>query len=113
MAILAVQQIGRASVAPALVAVAAGGDSFPNDGRTFIDAWNDHATDPRTFTVVTQATVDGRAVNNLTVNVTAAEDHRFIGPFPPDIYNDANGRVQLTYSNAGANMRVGVFRLGG
>ncbi|MBX3056925.1 MAG: hypothetical protein KF770_10675 [Anaerolineae bacterium] len=113
MATLTIQQIGRAGVVPAPVAVAAGGDVFPNDGRTLIEVHNDHAADPRTVTIVTQVTVDGKAVADDAVTVTAAQDRKLIGPFPPEIYNDANGRVSLTYSDSGADMRVGVYRLGG
>jgi hypothetical protein len=113
MAVLAVQQVNRAGVVPAPVAVAAAGDSFPNDGRTLVEVWNDHATNPRTVTIVTQVTVDGKAVADDAVAITSANDRKLIGPFPPDIYNDVNGRVQLTYSDSGADMQVAVFRLGG
>jgi hypothetical protein len=112
MAILTVQNISRAGLNPPTVAAAAaGGDSFPNDGKTFLWFQNDHAADPRTVTVVTQKTVDGKAVADDAIAVTAANDIAFIGPFPPSIYNDANGRVQVTYSDAGADIQVGAIRL--
>jgi hypothetical protein len=112
MAIIAVQNISRAGLNPPTVeAVAAGGDSFPNDGKTFVWYQNDHATEVRTLTVVTQKTVDGKAVADDTVGVEAADDLAFVGPFPPSIYNDANGRVQVTYSDAGADQQIGVIRL--
>lgn len=113
MATLSVQTISRAGVVPAPVAVASGGDQFANDGKTLIEVWNDHATNPRTATVATQITVDGKAVADDAISITAANDRKLIGPFPPEIYNDVNGMVQLTYSDSGADMRVGVFRLGG
>ena len=52
---------------------------------------------PITVTFVTQNTLDGRAVADRTVSVTNGMTFA-VGPFPPAIYNDANGLVQMTYS---------------
>lgn len=112
MATLTVQTISRAGVVPAPVAVAAGGDAFANDGNVLIEVWNDHVSAARTVTIATQVTVDGKAVADDAVSITAANDRKLIGPFPPSIYNDVNGQVQLAYSDSGADMRVAVFRLG-
>lgn len=110
MATLTVLDVTRSGVVATPAAVAAGGDQFLNDGKTLVGCYNDHATVNRTFTFVTQKTVDGLAVSDLAVSVTPANDLKFVGPFPVEIYNDANGYVQMTYSDAGADMRVLVIR---
>ena len=48
MAVLAVQQVSRAGLNPALAAAAAAGDAFPNTGRAFLRVRNAHATVART-----------------------------------------------------------------
>jgi len=53
--------------------------------------------------------VDGKAVADDAITVTNAQEG-VVGPFPPGIYNDANGMVQLTYSGV-TSVTVGAFRL--
>ena len=55
-------------------------------------------------------TVDGLAVADRTVEVTGTED-RMIGPFPKSTYNDAAGKVQLSY-DAVASLTIAVIRRG-
>jgi hypothetical protein len=111
MATLAVQTINRSGITPAPVAVASGGDQFRNDGRTIIEVHNDHASAARTVTVATQMSVDGKTVADDAITILAANDRVLIGPFPPHIYNDVNGYIQLTYSDSGADMRVGAYKI--
>lgn len=42
--------------------------------------------------------VDGLVVTNRTISVPATTGDRFVGPFPPHVYNDANGDVRFTLS---------------
>lgn len=53
--------------------------------------------------------VDGLAVGNLVVAVPNAES-REIGPFPPGIYNQSNGMVNVDWSGV-TIVTAGVFRL--
>lgn len=108
MALLTVQEISRAGVSGALTAAASGGDEFVNDGRTYLDVANGSGGSI-TVTAVTQSTVDGLAVADLAVAVGAGVRTK-IGPFPPNIYNDVNGRVQITYSGV-TSLTVNPFRL--
>lgn len=108
MATLTVQEISRSGVAPSFASAAGGGDQFLNDGKTYLEVVNG-ATDCN-VTIVTQSTVDGLAVADKTVTVSASTRKK-IGPFPPSIYNDTSGYVQLTYDDV-SNVTVGVFRLG-
>ena len=113
MAVLAVQQISRAGLNPALAAAAAAGDAFPNTGRVFLRVKNAHATVARTVTAVSQlpagAIPQGAVKTDLAVAVPA-QGERWIGPFDPASFNDANGRVVVTYSSE-ADLTVGAYAL--
>ena len=58
---------------------------------------------------VTKKTVEGQAVADLAVSVTNGTE-QLVGPFPADVYNDANGLVQVTYSKV-TSLTVNPFRL--
>ncbi len=113
MAILAVQQISRTGLNPALAAASAGGDAFPNTGRAFLRVKNAHATLARTVTVASQlppgAIPPGAVKTDLAVAVPALGE-RWIGHFDPASFNDANGRVAVTYDTE-ADLTVGAFAL--
>jgi hypothetical protein len=111
MATLTVQTVTRAGIVPTYAAAASGGDEFANDGAIWIEVHNDHATEARTVTIVTQITVDGEAVADKAVVITAANDVAKIGPWPSQYYNDGDSMTQLTYSDSAADMRVGCFTL--
>ena len=79
------------------------GNQFQNDGRMFLHVKNGAGAPISVY-------VDARAtVNDLTIVVTNGES-RMIGPFPPNLYNDANRRVQITYSS-GTSVTAAVLRL--
>lgn len=111
MAILTVQKPALAGAVLAKQAAAAGGDSFPNSGVEFVNVTNTHATDPRTLTFdapgICSLGLAADPVHDSVVVVTALTT-RTIGPFPVRQFNDANGRVQITYSDAAANISIAV-----
>ena len=98
MAILAVTPITRAGVNDAGAAAAGGGDSFPNDGKTFVRVFNGGGS-PITVTekIPTTKRPEGLTITEKTVAVPAGEA-RDIGSWPAGIYNDADGRMNITYS---------------
>lgn len=104
---ISVQNIGRAGLEPAYTAAAADGNSFPNDGRTFLHVKNG-ATDVVVTTRITKV-VDGQAVTNPTVTVPATEE-RMIGPFPPGLYNQSDDTVYVDYDDE-ANVTIAAIRL--
>ncbi|KKM12766.1 hypothetical protein LCGC14_1719780 [marine sediment metagenome] len=70
-----------------------------NDGKTilhFIKA----GANPATITIVTPKTVGGLAVAEQTFVVAASGGVEFAGPFPPDLYNDASGDIDISTSEA-------------
>lgn len=100
MAVLTVTSVGRAGTNLTTLATAAagGGDSFANTGSEYLYIANG-AGSSITLTLVMQATTDGQAITNKTVTVTNAE-RMLVGPFPTALYNDANSRMNVTYSSA-------------
>jgi hypothetical protein len=108
VATLTVQDIVRTGLAPSYGAAAGGGDEFANNGSVFYHVKNGGGGSI-TATFVTQSTVDGLAVSDLAVAVPNGGE-RIVGPFPPGIYNDANGRVQVTYSGV-TSVTVAALRL--
>jgi len=96
MATIAAQAMTRTGLEETYSSAAGGGDDFINYGNQFLHIKNGSAGDI-TVTIVTPGTVDGLAISNRAVIVSAGED-RFIGPFPPAYYNDSSGKVALTYS---------------
>jgi hypothetical protein len=113
MAVLAVQQIVRAGLNPALAAASAGGDAFPNTGRVFLRVKNANAAAARNVTVASQlppgALPQGAAKTDLAAVVPALSE-RWIGPLDPASFNDSNGRVVVTYDTE-ADLTVGAFAL--
>ena len=98
------------TVSGAFAAAAAGGDKFANNGKQMLAIANAHATLPRTVTLVSQQTVDGLAVADAAV-VVPAESTLLIGPLKPSVFNDADGYVNLTYSDAADSLTVKVLSL--
>lgn len=113
MATLSVQTALKTGITPSQAAVAGGGDQFLNNGKVMVWLTNAHGADPRTITFVTQATTDGLAVADRPVVITAANDDAFVCDLDPNVYNDSSGYCQMTYSDAGADLTVGVFALTG
>lgn len=109
MATLTVQSISRTGLSPSYGAAAGGGDEFVNTGIQFFHAKNGSGGDI-VVTFETPNSVDTNlAIADRTVTVTAGEE-RIIGPFPVANYNDANGKVQVTYDGV-TSLTVGVFQL--
>lgn len=109
MAVLTVQQVALAGLNPSYAAAAAGGDSFLNDGKVVLHVKNTNGS-ARTVTVASQRpATPGLAPANNAVSVPATTGDRFIGPFDPGIWNDANGAVQVTYS-ADAGVTIAAIR---
>lgn len=109
---LTVQQVARPGLNPAYTAGnGSGGHSIPNDGRVFIHVKNGSGA-PINATLQTPVTVDDQAalaVSDLVVAVPASGE-RMIGPFPPALYNQSDGKVYLDFS-AVTSVTVAALRL--
>lgn len=83
------------------MATGSAADEFANNGRTFVLVSNDDSA-AHAVVFATQKAVLGLNVAELIVSVPLGmvdgEDCIIIGPFPPNVFNDANGKVQVTYT---------------
>lgn len=109
MAALTVQQIALTGLDAAVAAAAgAAGDTFINNGRTFIKVTDTGTTAP-VVTIASRVTCSRGSTHNVAVTVASGTE-RFIGPFPMDRFNDADGKVSVTYS-AVTDVTVEVFTI--
>jgi hypothetical protein len=90
---------GVAGAVPTAHAAAAG-DSFSNNGKVLIRVINgDVAAKTVTFDDPGSTSPTGASAFNPDVAVTVnAGTDKVIGPFPTARFNDANGRVQMSWS---------------
>lgn len=93
---LTVLQVARTGLTPAYTAGNVDGHSIVNDGRVCTHVKNGSGSSIN-VTVQTPGTVDGLAVSDLVVAVPAGQE-RMIGPFPPGVYNQADGTVYVDLS---------------
>lgn len=97
MATLTVQTATRAGFDVVGVAADGAGDEWANTGQEVIEVKNGGGGSI-TVTLDIKPTIDGAAVTDPTVTITAAQT-KMIGPFPTGLYNDATtGRAKVTYS---------------
>lgn len=103
--------ISRAGALVSLVAAAGGGDAIVgNAGKTYLHVKNGGGSSITvTLPFNSTAVVDGQAATSKTVTVANGTE-KVIGPFPPSLYNDVNGKVQVTYSGV-TTVTVGAFTL--
>lgn len=110
MSTLSVQVIVAALAAglePSYAGCAVGGDEVVNDGRIFLHFVN--GATPADVTIDSVADCNQGVDHNVVVTVGANEDH-MIGPFPRARFNDAAGKIQMTYSNV-TTITVAAIRL--
>lgn len=112
MAVLTVQDAAVTGLAEALVAAGAGGDSFDNNGLCLLEVVNGGVGSINvTIDDVQTPSPSGASAFNPDVVVAVPNGTtRLIGPFPPFRFNDALGRVNVTYSGV-TTVTVRVVRL--
>jgi hypothetical protein len=97
MAALTVQKIAlAASLTPTFASAAAAGDTFVNDGRTFVYAKNASGS-AITITVDSLVNCSQGHDHNITITVPGNSEE-LCGPFPPSRFNSAANAVAMTYS---------------
>lgn len=69
-----------------------------NDGKTLLHVKKSGAG-ICVVTVTPQTTDRGLAITPLAVSIPATTGDKFIGPFPPDVFNDINGDIYVTLSD--------------
>jgi hypothetical protein len=83
--------------------------TFKNNGRTFLHAKKSGAGSC-TVTLKTPAQVGGMDIAEGTGTVPATTGDVMFGPFPKDIFNDANGDMRVNFSEV-TGLTIGVFEL--
>ena len=107
--ILVVQDLVMAGITPTYAAATATqGDDFANDGGTFLQVKNTGAG--KTLTITTPATIRGVAVADPAIAIPLTTGDKMIGPFPPDLFNDGNGRVHTVLDDATA-VTIAAFKV--
>jgi len=85
-------------ILPTYGSAAAGGDDFSNDGKTFLHIKNGGgASINATVTSQVATPPAGTAAANKVVAVAAGSE-QMIGPINATGFNDASGKVQISYS---------------
>ena len=94
--VLAVQQVARTGLTPSFSAANVDGHNVANDGKVVLEVKNGSGA-PINVTFQTPGSVDGNAIADLVVAVPAGGD-KICGPFPPGIYNQADGTMYVDFS---------------
>lgn len=99
MATLTVQEAGFVGLDNIVFDAAdAAGDDFVNDGRTILIVKNTDAA-PKTVTVNSQALCSQGFDHDIAVIVPDTTGESIIGTFPKGRFNDATGKVAVSYSS--------------
>lgn len=106
---LTVQQIARSGLAPSYTAANAAGHSVQNNGRVFLHVKNAGGSICN-VTIETPGTVDGLAVADRTVAVAATTGDAMIGPFPENVYDQADGTINVDFDQV-TSVTVAALRL--
>jgi len=104
MALLTVQTVAEAGLlATYVAATAGGGDEIPNDNEDVVLHAKNGSGVSITVTIaaaLASASVQGYGTMSKASagGAVAAGAEKFFGPFPKAAFNNANGRVPVTYS---------------
>ncbi len=94
---------------PAFVAVTAGGDLFPNDGFTAL-LFENGATQETTITIDSTKDCD-QGFDHNAGGVCPVSERRMFGPFSPGRFNNAAGKVAISYAGGVTNLTVAAIRV--
>lgn len=104
------QTVTLAGVAPTKNQATAA-DWFYNSGRVFILMENLDAAE-RSVIINSQTGCNQEETDHdITVVVLPANDWKMIGPLPKDRFNDADGKVHLTYAGVVDEIKIALFEI--
>ena len=107
MAELSVQKITSDGITPTYSACDAAGDTFVNDGDTFIYVKNGDTVD-HIVTVTAERKCNFGFLHDLSVTIPAGGE-KIIGPFLPDRFNTEAEKAVLSY-DAVTSMTIAVLK---
>jgi hypothetical protein len=97
MAQLAVQKVSIIGVEPSYQLVSSAGDTFVNQGDTYLYIKNESVMST-TVTIKAQKACSHGSLHDITLTIPA-ESERTIGAFPVDRFNDLDGKVFVKFSS--------------
>ncbi len=106
---LARQQLADSGLTAKYSRATTEGHSVENDGKILLHIKNEGRA-KITVTVLTAYVRAGLKLADRIVTVEAGGE-AFVGPFPPDIYNQEDGRIHIEYSDP-ANTKVAILKVG-
>ncbi len=96
------------------VSAAAAGDAFANDGKTIFVIYNDSVSASEVTATAQDTTATAPGFGAVTkadaMSDVEADSADVMGPFPKTAFNDANGRVVITYESE-TDMTVAAIRM--
>ena len=98
MSSLTVQNISLDGLKPIFVAATEEGDTFVNNGRTFLHVKNADTVAERTVTINSLVECNQGHDHDIEVEIPK-EEERIIGPFSPSRFNSNTGEVSVTYDD--------------
>lgn len=89
------------------------GNSFFNDGKTYLIVQKAATAATSTLTIATGGTVGGYAIDNQSVSLAQSTTNTLyvIGPFSTDVFNDSSNNVTVTYSEGTTGVKVAAVRM--
>jgi hypothetical protein len=112
MAAINIKTPSLAGVSLAYTAAESGGDYIENDGNVLVFFRLNGATACTITHQPVNPPAPGTAFTALTATLSTSGSTVVFGPFPQGQHNDANGRVNFTYSDA-TDLTVSAVRLEG
>jgi len=90
--------------AVAFVAATGAGDLCPNDGMTFI--WFDNGADQEVVVTINSIKTCSHGQDHNSITTVPINKHRLIGPFDRGRFNNAAGKLEISYGGAVVNLVV-------
>ena len=109
MADIAVVRTALTGAKPTMGAASSGGDKCLNTRRVLLYVVNGSGTE-KTVTVTAQRALCGLPSVHNSVTAIPAGEARHIGPFDRWKFNDADGKLAITY-NAHADVTIGALEV--
>ena len=110
MSSLTVKNVSLTGLKPIFVAATEEGDTFVNNGRTFLHVKNADTVAERTVTINSLVDCNQGHDHNIEVEIPK-EEERIIGPFSPSRFNSNTGVVSVTYDDDHSEVKVAAISL--
>jgi hypothetical protein len=104
------QKISANGLKPTFSSTDTNGDTFINDGETYLHIKNNNASLQSTITIYAKNPCNHGTLHNIVVSIPATEERQF-GPFPIERFNDLYRKVSFNCTLAGSSVTAAVIKL--